>query len=426
MYPRGEGFSPEDVGARPEPPSPEFNEQREWTTAETVEFIKDNWKGFFHNHPQEMVRDSRTPELTVDVASFFTDTWDMDYHGTLQHMQKAYPEERVLPPARIQAEAEKLCRERGGEAEQYLDEAFERLRALEYHTPGDVEASASRAREQSHGEKTVIGGAEVDLTVTTGPDGRLRVSSLTPNETVDTLDVDYLVYSIHPDTNPLLKEIAGQPGDPNRPGDPERLTQVYEAMVTIAADARRNNPHHPIILGGHPLSRTEARQQLSIEHKARIIDAFTDHGIPLEISLNDYYWWRPKRLSEAETEMAEKVPMLDPEFLDLIRSRGTLIYIDTDLHFGDWLRDREREAATAPTKLGRSADTQRDFSAATMAEDLEGWQDRGLMGLPRYLRPQVARFIRVVRHLLRSGIKPEQIVNTKTLPEIRQLESLSE
>ncbi|MEK7637318.1 MAG: hypothetical protein AAB402_02965 [Patescibacteria group bacterium] len=393
---------------------PEAREEtHEWSTDETVDFIKNEWKGFFHNHPQERVRDPQTPQLTMDVAKFFTGTWRMPQHGTLGHMEKAYK----ITPEWLRGEAEQIVKEKGGIPEDYADEALQRILEKEFHQPADIEQQADQARQASTEEHRVIGGAEVDMAATVDSTGRLTIAPLTAEETLRQLDVDYLVFSLHADTDPLLREIARQPGDP------EKLTQIYESMANIADTIRQNNPSHPLVLAGHPLSRAEARSAMSRGQKARVIQAFTDRHIPLEISLNDYYWWRPRPDSNPEQDITTKVPLLDPEMLNLIKESGALVFVDTDLHFGDWLRDRQHEAKNNPKKLGRAVGDQRDFSAQTMDDDLTGWPEKRLMELPRYLRPQVARFIRVVKHLLNSGIKPEQIANTKTIEELRQIQS---
>lgn len=396
--------------------SPEAHgERHEWSTDETVEFIKTQWKGFYHNHPQERVRDPQTPQLTVDIAQFFTGTWNLPQHGTLGHMEKAYK----ITPEWLRGEAEQVAKEKGGTPEEHAAEARQRILDKEFHQPVDIEHQAGDARRASTEQHRVIGGAEVDMAAATNEAGELVITPLTPMETLRKLDIDYFVFSLHADTDPRLKQIARQPGNP------EKLTQIYESMAVMADDLRQNNAHHPLVLAGHPLSRAEARSMMTRDQKQRVVKAFADRHIPLEVSLNDYYWWRPQPGSSPEQDMAAKIPLLEPEMLALVKESGALIFIDTDLHFGDWLRDRQREAQNTPSKLGREQGDTREFTAATMDEDLQNWDQKKLLGLPRYVRPQVARFIRVVRHLLNAGIKPEQIVNTKTIEELRQIQNAS-
>lgn len=384
-------------------------EKKEASFAETVKFIKENWKRFFHIHPRERgTLIQVTPEEDIEDVEHIKEATQFSlapqYLGLSEaalppHERKAYPEEKVLPYLTEEFKKYGLSPEN----------AETRARLLEYHTPVDVEKTHEIAeKEAAQYGKEFLRGAEVDVVVKLDSQGQPEISLRTPEEILRQENLNYMIVSLHPETDPVLQEIANN--------NPEALLEVYKQICRRNSREKREKSGLPSLVLGHPGRRCPAFLEWSSVQKEEFVQVAKEFDVPLEISTNDYYFTPSRYQPPAEREkfMREKIRMMDPEILALIAKYKAPIVIETDLHYGDWAKKFRTETAN-PLELILENIREKGFlemyhqALRIYKEELPEEKRRKLA---KELPVMIGNFVRVVQRIRGAGITDEQILNT--------------
>ncbi len=217
---------------------------------------------------------------------------------------------------------------------------------------GESQRESENAKEKAR----TLFGAEIDVSIELDENGGIQTEFLPPLKELFSqpeMRLDYIIFSIHPGSIGVPKEITD---------DPDKLTyahlKLFNQVRQELTELSTNNPtrHDLPVIWGHPFWEKPTADKpsfgmpgfakMSAAQQQKLVQAAVDNNIVIEINLVDHRLYThdtqggPRRRTIAELknpdEMLERVPILRAPFWNYIIEAGAKVSLDTDLHVLDW------------------------------------------------------------------------------------------